>query len=216
MFNVKELLSELKASPYKYLEIRATHTGVVDFADIKMGDKVQGASGTWKEKKGTLLATLTRESNKKSICAPEKSEITEISTHLQGQFVEAGELLLVLRHYLSKDEVIEQILKKALSLFYAPERAKYYFIPEIDTKLKLGGKRHVQVKDGMDMFIMSRMKREVNLPYGGPDGVVYAVYFSRGDNVDVGQPLIGVCAEDQISIIEDVISKVKSEWEEID
>lgn len=214
MLNIKELLAEIKASPYKTLDVTAPHTGAVHFAGLKPGDRVNGVSGTYKEKPGTLLVTLTREHNDKKLTAPEAGEVVAVAENLEGHFVESGELLLTLRHYLSKKEVIDLILKKALSLFCAPERAKYYFIPEIDKKLKVSGKRSVKVHEGMEMFIVSRMKRETPLAYTGPDGLIYAVYFHRGDNIDAEQPLIGVCPEDQLPLIEEVVTRVQSEWEE--
>lgn len=216
MLNVKEMLEELKASPYEEIEIKTPHTGVVEFVGPKAGDRVSGPSGKWHEKAGTLLANLTREKNKKPICAPQKGEVKEVRTELEGQFVEAGVTLITLRHFLSKEEVIARILKKALHLFCAPERAKYYFVPEIDAKIKAGGEQSVKLKEGTEMFIVSRMKRETPLAYSGPEGIIYAVYFQQGDNVDGGQPLIGVCQESQLPLIQDVVNRVQGEWEERD
>lgn len=214
MLNIKELLEEIKASPYKEIVVRAPHTGVVEFEDLKPGDKVTGRSGSYKEKPGTLVANLTREKNRKPINAPEKGEVQSIRTELEGQFVEAGEELMTIRHFLTRKEVIERILQQALHLFRAPERAKYYFIPEVDQKLKVSGKRSVKVSEGMELLIVSRMKRETPLTYSGPEGIIYSVYFTRGDNVDAGEPLLGICPEDQLSTIQDVVARVQSEWEE--
>ncbi|WP_031482125.1 hypothetical protein [Maridesulfovibrio frigidus] len=216
MLNIKELLEEIKASPYEEVEISVPHTGIVEFSDLKVGDKVSGPTGEWKEKPGTVLAKLTRERNTKAIPAPEKGEIVSIRHDLEGKFVEAGEVLLKIRHFLSKEEVIQLILKKALFLFNAPEKAKYYFTPEIDTKIKGSGERSVKVRDGLELFIVSRMKRETPLNYTGPEGIIYAVYFHNGDNVDGGQALIGVCPEDQLKHIQDVVNRIQSEWEERD
>ena len=216
MLNVKEMLEELKASPYEEIEVVTPHTGVVQFVGLKTGDRVAGPGGKWNEKPGTTLAALTREKNKKNICATQKGVVTDIAAELEGQFVEAGVRLLTIRHFLSKDEVIARILKKALYLFCAPERAKYYFVPEIDGKIKAGGEQSVKPRDGMEMFIVSRMKRETPLAYTGPEGIIYAVYFQQGDNVDGGQPLIGVCQESQLSLIQDVVNRVQGEWEEQD
>ncbi|MBI9112461.1 biotin attachment protein [Maridesulfovibrio ferrireducens] len=216
MLNIKELLEEIKASPYEEVEISVPHTGKVEFADLKVGDKVSGPSGEWKEKPGTVLAKLTRERNTKNIPAPEKGEIVSIRHDLEGKFVEAGEVLLKIRHFLSKEEVIQLILKKALFLFNAPEKAKYYFTPEIDTKIKGSGERSVKVREGLELFIVSRMKRETPLNYAGPEGLIYAVYFHNGDNVDAGQALIGVCPADQLKHIQEVVNRVQSEWEERD
>ena len=214
MINVKELLEELKASPYEYVDIVTPHTGVVDFAVTEEGTRVVGPSGTWMEKTGTLLASLTRERNKKAIYCPQAGEVESIELDLQGKFVEAGTKLLTLRHYLTRKEVIRMILKKALFLFNAPERAKYYFIPEVDKKMRSSGKRAVQVEDGMEIFIMSRMKRETVLPYKGPTGIIYEVYFHHNENIDEGAPLVGICPPDQLQTIQEVVARVRSEWEE--
>jgi len=214
VLNIKELLDKVKASPYREIVIRAPHTGVVEFAGLKQGDKVQGPAGDYKEKPGTLLASLTREKNRKPITAPEKGEVENIRTELEGKFVEAGDPLVTIKHYLTRKEVIELILQEALYLFRAPERAKYYFVPEVDQKLKVSGKRSVKVHEGMEFLIVSRMKRETPLAYSGPDGIIYSVYFGRGDTVDEGEPLIGVCPEDQLTVIQDVVARIQSEWEE--
>ena len=214
MFDITQLLDEIKASPYEEIVVTAPHTGVVTFADVREGSRVTGPSGTWKEKKGTLLATIERERNQKPIHAVEKGEVKEVLRHLEGTFVEAGTPLVRLRHFLSRDEVLAIILKKALHLFVAPERAKYYFAPDVDKKVKASGPSSVSLHEGMDLFIMSRMKREASLAYSGPSGVIYAVYFQHNENVDAGQPLIGVCPPDQLPQIEDVVARVQTEWEE--
>ena len=214
MFNIKDLLEKVKASPYREIVVRAPHTGVVEFASLNQGDKVRGPGGEYKEKPGTLLASLTREKNRKPITAPEKGAVENIRFELEGKFVEAGEPLVAIKHYLTRKEVIELILQEALFLFRAPERAKYYFVPEVDQKLKVSGKRSVRVHEGMEFLIVSRMKRETPLAYSGPDGIIYSVYFGRGDNVDEGEPLIGVCPEDQLTVIQDVVARIQSEWEE--
>ncbi len=214
MLNIKELLDKVKASPYREIVVSAPHTGVVEFAGLKKGDKVHGREGDYREKPGTLLANLTREKNKKPIAAPEKGVVESVRTELEGQFVEAGEPLVTIKHFLTRQEVIELILQEALYLFRAPERAKYYFVPEVDQKLKVSGKRSVKVTEGMEIMIVSRMKRETPLAYSGPEGIIYSVYFGRGDNVDENEPLVGICPEDQLTVIQDVVARIQSEWEE--
>jgi biotin carboxyl carrier protein len=214
MINVRELLEEIKASPYKKIEVVAPHTGIIEFVVTEPGVAVVGPSGNWKEKPGTLLAKIDRERNVKPICAPEKGEVEKIESQRAGKFVEAGTPLMTIRHHLTRKEVIDIILKKTLHLYRAPERAKYYFVPEIDKKLRSSGKMSVGVHDGMDLFIMSRMKRETGLSYSGPEGQIYAVYFKHNQNVDSGEPLIGVCPADQLSMIQEVVARVRSEWEE--
>ena len=214
MIDVKALLENIKAAPYEEIEVTAPHTGVVRFAEVAPGDRVVGASGTYGEKPGTLLAKLTRENNDKPLYAGVKGRIGEVRRELEGQFVEAGTPLVVIRHFLSKDEVIAAILQKVLYLFSAPERAKYYFIPSVDKKVKASGPRSVTVKSGMELFIVSRMKREKPLLYEGPEGIIYAVYFQHDQNVDQGAPLVGVCPESQTDLIQDVVNRVRTDWEE--
>lgn len=214
MLDISKLLEEIQASPYAEIIVNAPHSGTVTFPDLKAGSRVIGPSGQWKEKDGTLLATMERERNQKPIHSLEKGEVTVVHSELEGAFVQAGTELMRLRHYLSREEVLSVILKKALHLFLAPERAKYYFIPAVDVKVNVSGPKAISVHDGMDLFIMSRMKRESPLAYSGPEGVIYAVYFSHNENMDAGQPLIGVCPPDMVGAIEDVVMRVQTEWRE--
>lgn len=215
MLDVSKLLEEIQAAPYAEIVINAPHSGTVTFPPaLKAGSRVIGPSGAWKEKEGTLLASIERERNPRPIYCSEKGEVTLVHEELAGTFVQAGTELLRLRHYLSKDEVLSAILKKALHLFVAPERAKYYFIPSVDVKVNVSGPKAISVYDGMELFIMSRMKRESPLAYSGPEGVIYAVYFSRNENMDAGQPLIGVCPPAMVGAIEEVVMRVQTEWRE--
>jgi biotin carboxyl carrier protein len=212
--DIKLLLEELKESPYEELAIKAPHCGTVRFAVTETGKQVLGPSGTWKEKPGTLLLHLERENNKKPINAQLKGEIKEIKGELEGQFVQAGTHLLTIRHFLTREEVLQVLLQKALHLFTAPEKAKYYFVPEVDQKIKSKGCQSVRVTRDMELFILSRMKRETSLPYSGPEGIIYTVYFQANENVDMGEPLIGVCPVDRLDMIQEVVSSVQSEWKE--
>lgn len=216
MIDISALLDEIKASPYRDIVISAPHTGVVNFAEIETGQTAYGPQGQWKEKPGTRIAILERERNPKPIFAPEKGAISAVNRDLEGRFVEAGTPLATLRHMLTRAEVETIILKKALYLFCAPERAKYYFTPEVDKKIRASDAHSVTVREGMDILIMSRMKREAPLAYSGPEGVIYAIYFKYNENVDAGAPLIGVCPGDHLDAIKDVIMRVQTEWKEKD
>ena len=214
MLNITKLLEEFKKAPFEDISVVAPHTGQVSFEKLALGSHIHGPVGIWKEKPGTKLATLEREKNPKAIYAPQKGVISVLHSKLDGQFVEAGTELAIMRHALTRDEVLGRLLRQALHLFNAPERAKYYFTPEVDKKIRASGPNSVTVQEGMEVFIMSRMKREVPLCYSGPSGIVYAVYFKHTDNVDAGQPLIGVCPPEQLSTIEEVVMRVQTEWKE--
>ena len=139
MINISALLDEIKASPYREIVIRTPHTGVVTFADIKEGDRVSGFTGTWKEIPGTHIATITREKNPRKVLATERGVLQKLYRDLDGSFVEAGTPLGVIRHYLTRQEVVSKLLKESLYAFCAPERAKYYFVPDVDKKVKILG-----------------------------------------------------------------------------
>ena len=216
MLDISKLLEEIKQSPYDEITVYAPHSGVLTFTDVKEGDKVMGRSGAWQEKPGTKLAVLERERNPSPVECQDKGEIKLIYRELNGKFVEAGTPIAVIRHFLSKDEVLRIILKQALYLFAAPERAKYYFAPDADKKIRASGHKAVHVKEGMDLLIMSRMKREAPLNYSGPEGVIFSVFFEMGQSVDAGEPLLGICPADQLALVEDVVIRVQTEWEERD
>ena len=216
MLDISKLLEEIKQSPYDEITVYAPHSGVLTFTDVKEGDKVMGRSGAWQEKPGTQLAVLERERNPRPVECQDKGEIKQIYRELNGKFVEAGTPIAVIRHFLSKDEVLRIILKQALYLFAAPERAKYYFAPDADKKIRASGHKAVHVKEGMELLIMSRMKREAPLNYSGPEGVIFSVFFEVGQSVDAGEPLLGICPADQLALVEDVVIRVQTEWEERD
>lgn len=216
MIDVKELLRELREEPYEKIVIRAPHSGRVEFVAKEPGVRVVGPGGTWKEVPGTLLARLEREHVKRALHAPQKGEVMSLGAVEDGQFVQAGQELMTIRHYLTREEVIARILRRTLFLFLAPEKGKYYFFPEADIKVKTKGCQSVHVEDGVELFILSRMKRETSVRYGGPPGIIHTVYFENNESVDRDSPLIGVCPENQLGQIQEVVSRVRSEWEERD
>lgn len=216
MRDIAEVMAELRAAPYTEKAVLAPHTGVVSFAEIEEGMKVSGATGQWEEIPGTHIATLMRERNPRRILATEKGVLQKLYKELDGTFVQAGTPLGVVRHYLTRDEVVSRLLVESLYTFCAPERARYYFAPEVDKKIKILGCRTVTVQDGMELFIVSRMKREAPLCYNGPSGIIYEVCFDMSKNVDAGSPLIAICPPDQESAVEEVVARVQHEWNEGD
>ncbi len=208
------LLNELKKAPYQEITITAPHSGRIEFLIKETGTKISGASGTWLERPGTLLAYLVREGNHKPIYAQDKGEVMQFFDIADKEFVQAGTPLLKIKHFLTKQEVMDIILKKALHLFTAPEKGRYYFVFEIDTKIKSQGLRSVRVSEGDEVLILSRMKRETIIPYQGPSGIIYTTYFDPNESVDIGSPLFGVCPEGQVDNIKTVIDKIESGWEE--
>lgn len=214
MLDISKLLEEIKQSPYDEITVCAPHCGVLTFTEVQEGAKVTGRTGVWQERPGTVLANIERERNPRPVECVDKGEIRQLNRELDGQFVEAGTPIAVIRHFLSKDEVLRLILKQALHLFCAPERAKYYFAPEAEKKIRASGHKAVLVKEGMELLIMSRMKREAPLHYSGPEGVIFSVFFNVGESMDAGAPLLGICPANQLGLVEDVVLRVQTEWEE--
>jgi hypothetical protein len=207
-----EIISRYRSDPYDYVDMHAIHTGVVRFL-IDENDEVDGVSGDWNHILGTALYEINRERNPKKVTSKTNGIVDSISRELDGKFVEAGEKLLTIRHPLKKKEIIESILQEVLFLFEAPERARYYFAMDIQARIEQKGARSVFIQPGDEIITMSLMKRDTPVYYTGDPGIIHSVYFKPGDSVDIGQPLIGVCAEDKLPLVQKIITRVKAEWE---
>ncbi|MDU9049196.1 MAG: hypothetical protein Q3M30_10105 [Candidatus Electrothrix sp. Rat3] len=207
-----KILGQYRSDPYNYVDMHSVHTGTVRFL-VEEGAEVEGASGEWMHKRGTRLYEINRERNAKIITSKTNGTISSVRSELDGQFVEAGEKLLTIRHPLKKKEIIEGILQEVLFLFEAPERARYYFSLDIQSRIDQKGARSVFIQPGDEIITMSLMKRDTPVYYTGEPGIIHSVYFTPGDSIDQGQPLIGVCAEDKLPVVQKVITRVKAEWE---
>jgi hypothetical protein len=207
-----KILGQYRSDPYNYVDMYAVHTGTVRFL-IEEGTEVDGASGEWMHKPGTRLYEMNRERNTKVITSKTNGTISSVRSELDGRFVEAGEKLLTIRHPLKKKEIIESILQEVLFLFEAPERARYYFSMDIQSRIEQKGARSVFIQPGDEIITMSLMKRDTPVYYTGEPGIIHSVYFTPGDSIDQGKPLIGVCAEKKLPIVQKVITRVKAEWE---
>lgn len=207
-----EIIAKYKSDPYDYVDVNAVHTGRVQFKVVK-GDEVVAPSGEWNQVPGTPLYEINRERNPKLIAARTNGTISEIRDELDGQFVEAGEKLLTIRHPLKKKEIIEGILKEVLYLFPAPETAKYFFAMDIQSRIEKKGARSVTIEKGDEIITMSLMKRDTPVYYNGESGVIHSVYFNQGVSVQQGAPLIGVCPTDKLPLIQKIITRVKADWD---
>ena len=207
-----EILSRYRSDPFDYVDMYAVHTGEVRFM-VEEGAEVEGLSGEWKHIPGSSLYEITRENNAKIITSQTNGIVSSLRKELDGEFVEAGEKLMTIRHPLKKKEIIESILQEVLFLFPAPERARYYFSMDIQSRIDQKGARSVFVQPGEEIITMSLMKRDTPVFYEGEPGIIHSVYFKPGDSVDQGTPLIGVCAKSKLPLIQKIITRVKAEWE---
>lgn len=207
-----EIFGKYKADPYDYVDVLAVHTGRVDFKVVN-GDEAHAPSGEWLQIPGTSLYEINRERNPKMVAAQINGSVMDIHSELDGQFVEAGEKLMTIRHPLKKKEIIEAILKDVLYLFPAPESAKYFFSLDVQSRIDKKGARSVTIENGDEIITMSLMKRDTPVYYKGERGVIHSVYFKSGVSVPQGEPLIGVCAPDKLPLIQKIITKVKAEWD---
>ena len=207
-----EIISRYRSDPYDYVDMYAIHTGKVRFL-VEENSEVEAPSGEWKHLPGTSLYEINRERNPKVVTSQTNGTVASIRHELDGRFVEAGEKLLTIRHPLKKKEIIEAILQEVLFLFEAPERARYYFAMDVQSRIDQKGARSVFIQPGDEIITMSLMKRDTPVYYTGEPGIIHSVYFKPGDSVDQGVPLIGVCAEDKLPLVQKVITRVKAEWE---
>ena len=209
--NFDEIIDKYRSDPYEYVDVLAPHTGQVKFK-ISEGEPVDGPSGKWHHHPGTLLYILNREKNPKPMHSKTNGEVSFLKEKLEGQFVEAGEKLMTIRHPLTKREIIESILQNVLYLFPAPEKAKYFFSLDIQARLDKQGEKAVYIEPGEEIITMSLMKRDTPIYYTGDPGIIHSVYFKPGVSVNQGEPLIGVCAREKLPLIQKIITHVKAEW----
>lgn len=207
-----EILSRYRSDPFDYVDMYSVHAGQVHFLAAE-GVEVEGVTGEWQHVQGSRLYEITRENNTKIITSQTNGIVSSLRTELDGEFVEAGEKLMTIKHPLKKKEIIESILQEVLFLFPAPERARYYFSMDIQSRIDQKGARSVLVQPGDEIITMSLMKRDTPVFYDGERGLIHSVYFKPGDSVDQGTPLIGVCAESKLPLIQKIITRVKAEWE---
>ncbi len=210
-----EILGKYRSDPYDYIDVPAIHTGLVSFK-VKEGDEVVAPSGEWKHIPGTAVYEINRERNPKTITSQTNGTISFLNQELDGKFVEAGDKLMTIRHPLKKKEIIENILKEVLYLFPAPEKAKYFFALDIQSRIEKKGARSVSIAPGDEIIIMSLMKRDTPIFYQGEPGVIHSVYFKPGVSVEQGAPLIGVIALDKVPLIQKIITRVKADWDRDD
>ncbi|MGB3209120.1 MAG: hypothetical protein WBB19_00300 [Desulforhopalus sp.] len=206
------LLRKYKSDPFDYVDICAVHTGRVSFKVVE-GEEVNAPSGQWLQIPGTQLYEIDRERNPKRIDAQTNGTVAQINTEFDGQFVEAGEKLMTIKHPLKKKEIIENILKEVLLLFSAPETAKYFFAMDIQSRIEKKGAREVTIDSGEEILTMSLMKRDTPVHYTGERGVIHSIYFKPGVSVAQGEPLIGVCAPEKLPLIQKIITRVKADWD---
>ncbi|MBC8318750.1 MAG: hypothetical protein H8E41_12665 [Desulfobulbaceae bacterium] len=205
------ILSQYREDPFGYVDIHTRQTGQIHF-HVNLEDDVEGITGQWHHIKGTKLFEINRERNNKPVFSPSKGVISFIRDDLDGQFVEAGERIITIRYPLKKREIIDQILRNVLTPFVAPERAKYFFSLEIQSRIDKFGQRSVSVKSGDEVLTMSLMKRDTPVYYKGEPGIIHSVYFKPGVSVDQGEPLLGICPPEKLPLIETIITRVKAEW----
>ncbi len=207
-----EILNKYRADPYDYVDICTAHTGRVCFT-IQENDQVAGPSGEWHHISGTQLYELERERNAKRITSSINGVVSSLESRFEGQFVEAGERLLTIRHPLKKREIIDSILRHVLQIFPAPERAKYFFSMEIQAKIEKYGQRGVSIKSGDELLTMSLMKRDTPVYYEGEPGIIHSLYFTPGVSVKKGEAMVGICQQDKLPLIQKIIDRVKAEWD---
>ncbi len=207
------LLQKFRTNPYKIYPVLTPHTGYIREFKVKEGDLVKGPSGKWLERPGTPLFVLEREKNAKIVRAKITGIVQNLKTELLNKFAEAESCVLEIKHQLSQEEIISEILLSALYIIKAPETARYVLSPSLALKLEKEGLGKVKVKNGDELLIMTFMKRETPI-YFSQEGefVVYRLYFTPFQLIEKDQPLIGLCLEENVPYLEKIIKRIKEEW----
>ncbi len=211
--NLNDLLRRYRTHPFEDYVVETPHTGRLQLK-VEQGQEVKGPSGKWGQKPGTLLFVLERERNPKKVYSRNTGIISEVRTDLNEAFVEAREPVLTVQHRLNKEEIIDRILKEVLSIYSAPQRARYFLVPEIAAQIEKNIEKGVSIKKGDEILIMSLMKRDTILEYDGEPGVIYKVYFQSGQTVEQGQSLLGVCPPAKLQYVQKVVQRIRTEWDE--
>uniref|UniRef100_A0A832GLS6 Biotin attachment protein n=1 Tax=Caldimicrobium thiodismutans TaxID=1653476 RepID=A0A832GLS6_9BACT len=208
-----KLLQKFKVNPYKLYPVLTPHTGYIREFKVKEGDQVKGPSGTWLEKPGTPLFVLEREKNPKVIRASLDGVVQNLRTDLLNKFVEAGVEILSIRHPLSQEEIISEILISALYVVRAPETARYILSPDLAKKLEKEGLGKLKVREGEELLLMTFMKRETPI-YLKEKGefIIYQIYFKPFELVQRNSPLLGLCPVEDLPYLERIIQRIKEEW----
>ena len=209
---INQLLQSFRANPYRIFVVVTPHTGHLREFLVKEGDEVTGPRGKWLEKPGSPLFVLERERNPKTIRAKASGTVSKVNRELEGRFVEAFTPVLEIKHPLTQKEIIAELLRKTLHIVTAPEKARYFLSPELAKRIEKEGEGRVVVKPGEELAIMSFMKRESPVFHEGQPMVVFRVFFSRGQMVEQGEPLFGLCLEEERPYVEKLIARVKEEW----
>ncbi len=211
--NLDDLLRHYRSHIFEDYQVKTPHTGVISF-EVEEGQAVEGPSGRWLQRPGTLLYILEREKNAKRIYASWKGQVTGIRSELEGHFVEADELVLFIRHRLDREEIIDRILTQMLTILRAPQQARYFLSSDILAGLEKRPEARIAIGPGDEVVIMSLMKRDTPISYRGEPGVLYKVYFRSGDIVEQGSPLLGVCPSDRLQYMQKVIQRIRTDWED--
>jgi hypothetical protein len=209
--DLEEIIERYKAEPYESFPMSAPHTGQVRFF-VREGERVEGPSGNWRERPGSPLYSLRRQGNPKRIGAPTNGAVADLQAALEGGFVAAGTYLMTIKHPMTRQEVVARVLQEVLYIFRAPEKAKYFYVPELAAKLDKD-KGKVLVQRGEEILIMSRMKRDAPVIYDGQSGIIYASYLRPNASVPAGEPLLGVCPPERLDYVCRLVQRINLEWE---
>ncbi|MFH0808932.1 MAG: hypothetical protein V2A77_00445 [Pseudomonadota bacterium] len=209
--DLEEIIERYKVDPYENFPMLTPHTGQVGFL-VREGAEAAGPSGPWRERPGSYLYSLLRQGNPKKVSAPTNGTVADLRTALEGEFVAAGTWLMTIKHPMTRQEVVQRVLQEVLYMFRAPEKAKYFFVPDLAAKMEKD-KGKVLVRHGEEILTMSRMKRDAPVIYDGQSGIIYASYISPNRSMSAGEPLLGICPPERLDYVRRLIQRINLEWE---
>lgn len=226
--DLEKLMQRYKDNPFEIYPFLTGRCGVVylrgeinfqspsekESFETHDGLEVQGPKGHFQDIPGTVLYSQLREGNLIPIHSPVNGEVVNLHQELHNAWVEAGTPVLSVKHQLTKEEVIDKILEKVLTIYYAPEPAKYRFTPELIQRIEREGPKQVVLRRGEEFLIKSKMKKEETLTYEGEEGIIYARYFDPGKGVKEDDlKLVGICFPEKVREIDRIILQISLGWD---
>jgi len=226
--NLEKLMQHYKDNPYEIHKLSTSRCGIVSFegeaalafsagkTKFKTYNRliVDGPKGDYHDIPGTLLYSQMREGNLVAVCSQINGEIIDMQSELHDSWVESGTYLMSVKHTLTKEELIEKILENVLTIYNAPEPAKYSFTTEFVQRIEKEGLKRVLIRKGEEFLIKSKMKKEETIVYDGEEGIIYSVYFRPNKSVqETDLRLLGICSPDKVKDIDRIILKISLEWD---
>lgn len=161
MLDVTSLLEEIKASPFEEQEIVAPHTGVVTFGSLKLGDKVIGRTAHGRNgperSSPPSRANATQSRSTRSRRAKSAPSIANWKGHTCRRAPRSPPSATSC----PRTRCCASCSSRRSTFLWLPSGPSIISFPRSTPRSRCRAARSVSVYEGMELFIVSRMKREM-------------------------------------------------------